>query len=215
MTKFKKMMSVTLAGCMAASALMMSAGAVDMNKSLSAPAGTVTADNMYEDSYNVISTNQIDIAELDDNSLIKLNTNMPVTITAPNGEKAEYALSIDNTARSGEKTLSVKGNYQHGVYSVYVTLWAKATWGNRTVTITDQGFSYTGTCAEVQNAKSWITNKKGSSNTYAKARTTGDVVWYWIYQGVPGGSANWDFELWLDPANSNSAFLKYNDSNHF
>ena len=32
MTKFKKMMSVTLAGCMAASALMMSAGAVDENK---------------------------------------------------------------------------------------------------------------------------------------------------------------------------------------
>ena len=32
--KFKKMMSVTLAGCMAASALMMSAGAVDMNSTV-------------------------------------------------------------------------------------------------------------------------------------------------------------------------------------
>ena len=38
MNKFKKMMSVTLAGCMAASALMMSAGAANVQTSSAKPA---------------------------------------------------------------------------------------------------------------------------------------------------------------------------------
>ena len=167
-----------------------------------------------ENDYDIISSDKVNLSELDKNSLIKLDKDTPITLIMPDGTKAEYELLVDDTTRSGSKNLSVKGNYKYGLYSVYVTLWAKATWSNRTVTINDQGISYTGTCATVQNSKSWITNQKGASNTYAKVRTTGEIVWYWILQGVPGGSSNWDFELWLDPANSDSAFLRYNDSNH-
>lgn len=107
----------------------------------------------------------------DQTAIIDLPLNTPVTVIDENGITSVYEYTVEpSLTRSGSLRAKVSrtasttfGDY---VGNAYLTLWADAIWGNRTVP------------------------------------TIGD----WA-------SGNYDFELWLDPANMTSrGILKINDS---
>lgn len=142
--------------------------------------------------------------------LIELKAGEPVSIIHPDGTRDIYTYEIENT-RSTEKRVKVTREIKKVMWSADMTLWADGRWENREVTIEDIGKSFGGTNIRYENAEEWITKETGSNNTMAKARATGDIVWYLVSTGSPAGTESYDFEIHLDPANSGKAYLSVND----
>ncbi|MBS5281748.1 MAG: hypothetical protein KHY27_09525 [Butyricicoccus pullicaecorum] len=156
----------------------------------------------------------------DENVIIDLPVNTPVTVIDENGITSVYEYTVEpSVTRSGSLRASVSRTASSVLGDVagnaYFTLWADATWGDRTVTIDDCGLNYSATFCIVSPDSTDVLVKTASNNKMAKVRTTGDMTFT-----APGigdwASGNYDFELWLDPANmSKHGYLKVNDNSGF
>lgn len=103
MTKFKKMMSVTLAGCMAASALMMSAGAVNTNASADTSASVVSNAN-WGSPDSLIDSHGVNWAKID------------TSMCVPGKDYHFYPQSVVNDDIS--LTASARSYYSGWVYGI-------------------------------------------------------------------------------------------------
>lgn len=148
---------------------------------------------------------------------IDLPLNTPVTVIDENGITSVYEYTVEpSLTRSGSLRAKVSRTASTAfgdlVGNAYLTLWADATWGNRTVTIDDSGLNYSGTLCIVTPDSTDVTVESASNNNFAKVRTRGDMVFTAPTVGE-WASGNYDFELWLDPANMTSrGILKINDN---
>lgn len=156
----------------------------------------------------------------DEESIIELPVDTPVTVIDENGFTSVYEYAVEpGMARDGSKRVSVTRTASSRALGDYagnaiLTLWADATWRSREVNITDCGLNYSSTFAVVTRESEKITASHGYQNTYAKVRAKGDIVFTAPTIGE-WASGNYDFELWIDPANMSKGYLKVNDSSHF
>ena len=156
----------------------------------------------------------------DEDVIIDLPVNTPVTVIDENGIASVYEYTVEpSVTRSGSLRASVSrtASSKFGDYvgNAYFTLWADATWENQTVTIDDCGLNYSGTLCIVSPDSTEITRKTASRNQMAKVRTWGDMT-FTVPTIGEWASGNYDFELHLDPANmSEHGYLKVNDNSGF
>lgn len=156
----------------------------------------------------------------DQDVVIELPINTPVTVIDENGITSVYEYTVEpSLTRSGSLRASVSRTassvFGDVAGNAYFTLWADATWEDRTVTIDDCGLNYRSTFCIVSPDSTDILVKTASKNRMARVRATGDMTFT-----APGigdwASGNYDFELWLDPANmSEQGYLKVNDNSGF
>lgn len=181
--------------------------AISIMASTMGMASAVTLDEIGKN--DVISDSVIRSQDVS-GKLIELEAGEPVSIIHSDGTYDIFTYEVKST-RSAADRVKVTRQIQKLLWSANMTLWADGRWENREVTIEDIGKSFGGTNIRYENAEEWITKETGSNNTMAKARATGDIVWYLVSTGSPAGTESYDFEIHLDPANSGKAYLSVND----
>lgn len=158
---------------------------------------------------------------VEDGVTFKLTNKQPVQVEFPDGhmetfeylaedissEMAARATSTSNRVSVSRKVDSILTGLAG---TVQFTLWADATWANRAVTITDKGLKYSSTFADVTPESTSITVKSASGSNYAKVRTIGSIQFYYPLELGNYYEKTYDFELWLDPANSSTGYLHIN-----
>lgn len=85
-----------------------------------------------------------------------------------------------------------------------------ATWEGRGVSFDDDVFlDYWGLNTVVDEDRTWVTQRTGTNNNYAKARTRGTCTTTEPVAGVEYHKT-FDFEMWLDPVDSSKPILHIN-----
>lgn len=172
--------------------------------------------------FEVANEANYDYIKLDDSALknghdllIELRENQPVTVEFPDGRIEEFVYTTEtvgnaNTLASDSVIKNVTA--KRTVKTADLVLYGKAEWANRSVSYIDDVYlANTSINTALSEHVEKITQRTASGNEYAKARTVGQVVTTEPASGVEFHT-HFDFEMWLDPANSSRTFLKINDS---
>ncbi|MDD3570548.1 MAG: hypothetical protein PHY44_05550 [Lachnospiraceae bacterium] len=184
---------------------------------ISASAATIETVN-GNSSYAKITQSQL----LSQNGVtIKMNEDKPVQVEFLDGSVEEFTYTLEDisntkgTQSSGIMSTRSSGirkraTVTRGIKTASLELWGDATWSNRSVSFDDDVYlDYWGASTSVDEDQTWVTKRTGSNNNYAKARTRGVCTTTEPATGVQYNQS-FDFEIWLDPANSTNMFLHIN-----
>lgn len=177
---------------------------------VSASAATMKAVNQ---DFNIVS-NYVKLSQSqlsnEEGITIQLNENEPVQVQYPDGSVETLTYQIENVVNPKSRKISQIARATRGIRTASLELWGYATWEDRSVSFDDEVYlDYWGVGTSVEEDNTWISQRTGTNNTYAKARTRGDCTTTEPATGVEY-SSSFDFELWLDPADSSRAFMHIN-----
>ena len=155
-----------------------------------------------QNNYVKISEDQI----TDNEIVIAVKANEPIQVELPDGRVDTFTYYVDNS-RAGEQKVGVIRTLRLS----HLELWCKAKWQNRNVTVVgDAKLGFTGTNSEITEDDTYVEVRTSSSqNPYAIIRTEG-VLGTNIIKDYYEFVDSFDFEMWLDPADSTQGFLHIN-----
>lgn len=156
-----------------------------------------------QNNYVKISEEQI----IDNEVVIALEANKPVQVELPDGRVDTFTYYVDNCSRSGEQKVGVIRSLRLS----HLELWCKAKWENRKVSVVgDAKLDFTGVNSEITEEDTYVEVRTSSSqNPNAIIRTEG-VLGTNIVKDYYEYVDSFDFEMWLDPADSTQGFIHIN-----
>lgn len=143
---------------------------------------------------------------------IELSENNPVRVEFSDGRIETFTYTLEDVGRKATKasgitkTASVERCFLGGS----MTLWGDATWENRSLSFDDDVFlDYWGLSTTIEQEETWVTKRTGDNSEMAKGRTRGVSV---VTEPITGTEyhRSFDFEIWLDPVDSSTAYLHIN-----
>lgn len=155
-----------------------------------------------QNNYVKISEEQI----VNNEVVIVVEANEPVQVELPDGRVDTFTYYIDNS-RAGERKVGVI----RSIRLSHLELWCKAKWEDRKVSVVgDAKLGFTGTNSEITEEDTYVEVRTSSSqNPNAIIRTEG-VLGTNIIKDYYEFVDSFDFEMWLDPADSSKGFIHIN-----
>lgn len=152
-----------------------------------------------------VSSNQ-----LSEGVTFSLEKDKPVQVEFPDGQIETFTFKVEdvkneNGSRATSKTKRMA--VERGYGTANLELSAYATYSGRSVSIDGDAYlDFWGLNTSVDEKETKVIKRTGSGNNYAKAGTTGTVSTTEPATGV-FFTKKFNFEMWLDPANSDTAII--------